>query len=82
MIAYADSVERLNALPNEPATATGHDYIAYALLLLGDRDAALARLERVLTLPSGRTPAMLRTMWPYASLQSDPRYRRLTDARR
>jgi tetratricopeptide (TPR) repeat protein len=78
-IAYADSIERLNGVPNEPWSAMGQDYLAYAELLLGDRDAALARLERVLVLPTGRTPAMLRTMWPYTSLHGDPRFRRLAE---
>jgi hypothetical protein len=66
-------------LPNEPVTAESQDFLAYALLLLGDRDAALERLERSLALPSGRTPAMLRTMWPFTSLHRDPRFRRLAE---
>jgi hypothetical protein len=78
-IAVADSIERLVALPNEPNIAAAQDYLGYALLLLGDRDAALARLERLLALPSGRTPVMLRTMWPYGSLHGDPRFRRLAE---
>jgi hypothetical protein len=78
-IAIADSIERLVALPNEPNIAATQDYLAYALLLLGDRDAAIVRLERLLALPSGRTPAMLRTMWPYASLHDEPRFRRLAE---
>ncbi len=81
-IAIADSIERTTALPNEPNIAAAQDYLAYALLLLGDRDAAIAKLERLLALPSGRTPAMLRTMWPYASLRGDARFQRLAEAGR
>jgi TolB-like protein/tetratricopeptide (TPR) repeat protein len=77
VIAYADSLERVKALSNDPAMARAQDNLAYALLLLGDRDAALARLERMLVLPSGRTPALLRAMWPYTSLHGDPRFERL-----
>jgi hypothetical protein len=78
-IGHADSLERAIALPNEPNIARAQDYLAYAELVLGDREAALTRLERLLVLPSGHTPAMLRTMWPYQSLHDDVRFRRLAE---
>jgi tetratricopeptide (TPR) repeat protein len=78
-IEYADSVERAIALPNEPNLAAGQDFLAYAELVLGNRDAALARLERLLALPSGRTAAMVRVMWPYTSLHGDPQFKRLVE---
>ena len=80
-IASADSLERATALPNKMELASAQDLLAYAHLMLGERDAAISRLERVLALPSGRTPAMLRTMWPYRSLHGDPRFRRLAEMR-
>ncbi|GLC25099.1 serine/threonine-protein kinase [Roseisolibacter agri] len=78
-IALADSARRALALPDEPNAAAAQDYLAYAELVLGDTAATLARLERLLAVPSGRTPAMLRTMWPYRSLHGDPRFRRLAE---
>ncbi len=78
-IAFADSIERLNALPNEPQMADAQQFLAYAQLMLGDREPGIARLERMLVLPSGNTPVMLRNMWPYASLHGDPRFRKIAE---
>ena len=80
MITYADSIERLNALPNNPEMAEAQSLIAYALLVLGDRDAAIARLGHALALPSGLTPETLGFMWPFASLRTDAGFRRLVAA--
>jgi hypothetical protein len=79
LLARADSTERAKAMPSNLEMAEAQNWMAYAYLLLGDRDAALARLERLLVQPSGYTPAMLRTMWPYRSLHGDPRFRRLAE---
>ncbi len=76
---FADSVDRENTLPNEPTMASAHQFMAYAHLLLGERDAAIAELERTLALPSGITAVMLRNMWPFASLHGDQRFQRLID---
>jgi len=51
--------------------------LARIYALLGDREAALDRLEHLLSIPGDLTPAMLRFDPAWASLRGDARFERL-----
>jgi tetratricopeptide (TPR) repeat protein len=64
-------------------TGTGHEVRARAFIRLGDKDAAIASLEKLLAVPSDGifvvpvTPATLRVDPDFDSLHGDPRFEKL-----
>jgi tetratricopeptide (TPR) repeat protein len=53
--------------------------LARVYAMAGRRDSAIATLERVLKIPLYVTPGWLRIDPTFASLRSDPRFRRLAE---
>ena len=54
-------------------------YVVLAYLAIGDRKAALDRLEPLLSVPYFLSPAWLRIDPTLAALRSDPRFKRLAE---
>ena len=70
------------ALPLARDHAWGADravYFTQCYARLGDADRVVAELERLLAIPSPISPARLRVDPAYASIATDPRFRRLAE---
>jgi hypothetical protein len=63
---------------NDAVYGLGHEYdLAVIYAMVGDEEAALRAIERLLSMPSWVSPAWLRTNQQWRSMQSNPRFNAL-----